>query len=405
MLLKPPILVACFCLIWASVALGSPIAEASDCDGDFVEVIDVCPPLMGDGGYVDNAYGPPNVSPATDTPSHCVYKGSAGMWGVGVRCGFYMQAFSNLFALSVAVDGATIIRVATAILSISFLSGFVLGINRSALALEAPVSCALISIVTLPLLVQSVLCWSWKEKIVSQLAMFVICVTYIGVMMSSLLGSVYEWDHVPPECNVVSGLSGESALSTVGRRTWLMLFALGMLTGYAIMILTAWKICIREGNVQPKRAWLYENRRTYMVWIAFSLILYTVCITSVEMTMKIHRVQSPGLGFNLTTVDQWIPFSVGILSIILTFIRVMVKGQSHEGQGSYEMVPSNRDQQAGPVLQLIDGTGRDSADIVAPDERQTNDRADSLAPEIDSNSINELSSNEPDNFEVSLVNP
>ena len=257
----------------------------------------------------------------------CVYAITGDMYGLGVRLGFYLQALSNILAAALLIHGARECRTNSAVLAFGTVVAFVLGLGETSVALEAPVLLALVSILALPLLLQPVLDWKWKEAPSSLSSLLVLMIIYCVAVSSTLWGFFHGWYRGPPQCDIKSGISGASALSTAGRASWLANFILCLVFLGVLFLASVYKTWkARTYTVHPERAWPLRNRMQFSVWFIFTLILCSVCIYSIESTIRRHAITYPGL--SKTEYGQWIAFSIGlgaVVSILWSYITRLIK--------------------------------------------------------------------------------
>ena len=312
----------------------------SDCSNSDIIAIEACL----DGGSWPHAQD--GVLPTVDnshnnseSPSYCLYDASPGMWGRGNLLFFYMQAVINFLDVTFLVDHTTS-RSGTALLVIPFLLAYLFGFKNSALALEAPATSSLLTLVIVPLLLQALLCWSWSEATASSFALAVISLAYLLVMTTSIL-SVRLWGSVPVECNAFSGLDIGSVKAPGAKSLYTFLFCLGILLAIFSLGSVAHKAWIGGRRCRViTRLWYQEDRQTFYIWLSVTTAIFAVSIGSIEMTMKKHNIVPNSLGSDMDTADQWIPLATGALvfgGTILNLGRGILSRRSVDNSQAYEM--------------------------------------------------------------------
>jgi len=311
-----------------------------------------CPSGASCSTLISTSYVPITTSTAIPV-SVCVYNLTSDMYGLGVRLGFYLQAISNFLSAALLNHGVVDLgRDTSASLAFGILVAFLLGITESSLALEAQVFVALISIVCLPLLIQPILNWSWTESIASQGSLFVLYIIYIITMSTSVWGVLHGWIRTA-QCDVLSGLSGRSALSPSARMTWLVFFCMGLAFGcglFAAVLFKKWwarhdlnkseKKSEKNDANEPKIPWIHQDPKTFIPWAIFYILLFIVCVTSVELTIKWHHIDSPGL--SESEYGQWIAFSVGLFAVVSVFWEWMWQLRDNSKSGRLRRLWLNR---------------------------------------------------------------
>ena len=221
-----------------------------------------------------------------NTDGRCEYNITGDMYGLGARTGFYFQAISNIFTITSLVNGSSYSVSGSVVLCFALIFTFALGYNESALALEAPIFASLLTMVSLPHLSHATLKRLLKRRVDAQGYLFTLAVL-TGIGQTLLIWGVVDgWDRGPPQCDVLSGLSGYSALSTGGRIMWAVLFLSGMITAFIL----AYTILYTTGgrNDNSDKPWIKTNQWICFQWTMICLLLYIICILSVELTIRRH---------------------------------------------------------------------------------------------------------------------
>lgn len=321
------------------------LPTASECQSEGVITIEGCEMGGGDATNVafPTVYGPDNTS---ESPSHCDYQASPGMWGRGSLLAFYMQAVCNSIDVIFLVDH-TASRIATAFVVGPFLLAYLCGFKKSVLALEAPAVSSILTPVIVPLLLQAILCWSWRENTESLVALGFISLFYLLDMTSSVL-SVHLWDGVPADCDVFSGLGLGSIKETGIQDFYMFLFCLGILLAISSLAVVTVKPWIHGHRCRViTRLWFRENRLTFYSWLSITAVLFAASIASIEMTMKKHKIALDSLGSDKNAADQWIPFGAGVISVGATIVnlsRHLFSRRSDDTVHTYQMVESVENQ-------------------------------------------------------------
>lgn len=258
----------------------------------------------------------PTINPSVPV-AICIYTITGDMYGLGVRIGFYLQAASNFIAAALLPRGIKEGRTTSAILVFGLVTAFELGIGESSLALESPVIVALMSMLTLPLLMQPALDWSWKEQAAKQSSLLVISALYIAATGSSIWGVIHGWNRGSTECDILSGISGRSALSQRAQTLWLVLFSLAL--AFSVFwtlagICKTWAANGKPSKSKPKQLWYTRSPICFLSWAGFWILLMIVCLLSIERTIAVHGITPPGL--SKTEYGQWIAFSVGLGAVV-----------------------------------------------------------------------------------------
>jgi hypothetical protein len=139
----------------------------------------------------------PNVLAPGSMVQICVFTITEDMYGLGVRLGFYLQAFCNRVATILLVDGGVTGRSASATLAFGILVAFQLGLGTSSLSLEAPVFIALTSMISLPLLLEPALDKFRCERPENQGSLLLLGLIELIALMTTVGGFMQGWDRGP----------------------------------------------------------------------------------------------------------------------------------------------------------------------------------------------------------------
>lgn len=280
---------------------------------------------------------PPTSSFSSSNGGECEYIITSDMYGIGVRIGFYLQGVSNIFGLRPFhkdPDGRSI----TASLCFGLLVAFWLGIETTSISLEGPVFVALITAVSLPIIIHPVL-FDHPRSSRSSGSLLAVSALYSAAIMSVLFGSINGWYRGSPECSVASAFSGENALSTHGKSAWLILFTVEALLSMALLL----TILYRTINAKTKKPPLDNNWRNGIIFGIFSILIVTFCIASVETTIVLNDIHTPGLSG--AEYGQWIAFSVGLGAILASIWGLFIPNGAKEKElsSSVNMVEIQKD--------------------------------------------------------------
>jgi hypothetical protein len=152
-------------------------------------------------------------------------------------------------------------------------------------ALEAPVLVALVTAVSLLMLLQSI-AWGRSETMATVGSLFALVFLYAAAIMTVDFGSINGWYRGPSQCDVLSRFSGESALSLSGKAAWFTVFAIETIISTGIFALAVRHVYSthrkRSMSNTPR---FKDNKRTALMFWTFSGIVIAVCIACVETTI------------------------------------------------------------------------------------------------------------------------
>ena len=278
---------------------------------------------------VSSSVGTSNPMPSVTTGVKvtggiCIYEITTDMYGLGVRIGFYIQAIVNITATVVIANGWKYGRLNTSIMAFALLLVFGMGVRMSSLALEAPLFLALISIVSLPALLEMMFRRTVRRNRNFHgvyLTLAAIYVVSFAICLWGVRASWYDISRLPSQCPVLTGLTGGNALMPEGKVGWTVLFGLGLGLSSAIFGFGCWK-CQRDLGrrvMPPLRAeiWIHQCPFLCVIWLSLSLGLWIVCVVSIEMTISRHHLESAGL--TSRDLGQWMAFSTGVAAAVGLF--------------------------------------------------------------------------------------